>query len=359
LVLPDGVSYRLLALPDRTVISLPVLRKLKEFVDAGATIIGTRPVSASGLMNYPASDAEVKQLANELWGKGRVTAGRTAREVLLSQHVKPDFESESLDEVKPEINFVHRSDGDAQIYFIANRSTNAVVLNCRFRVADLAPELWDAVSGTHRFAGAYTEGDGITKMPLKLDPCGSQFVVFREPAKSHPSRAKRNDVKYTMFSNLTGPWTVAFDTKWGGPPSARFDTLASWTSRAEPGIKYYSGTAVYRKEFEIPATATNKPIQIDLGDVRELAEVKVNGQSCGIAWAPPFQVDISHAIKAGTNQLEVEVVNFWPNRIIGDDFLPESERLTRTNIRQLTRKTPLMPSGLIGPVHLTIREDVE
>jgi len=354
LVLPDGVSYRLLALPDRTVISLPVLRKLKEIVDAGAIVIGTRPGSASGLMNYPANDIEVKKLTDELWGSGRVTTGRTAREVLLSQKVKPDFESESLGNTKPEINFIHRTDGGTQIYFVANRSTNEAILNCTFRVADQAPELWDAVSGGHRFVVAYTQSDGVTRLPLKLDPCGSQFVVFREPAKEHPARAKGNDFGYTTLNELSGPWTVAFDTKWGGPESARFDTLASWTSRSEPGIKYYSGTAVYRKDFEFSATVTNESVLIDLGVVRELAEVKVNGKSCGIVWTPPFQVDISDAIKPGTNQLVVEVVNFWPNRIIGDDFVPEAERVTRTNIRQLTRKTSLMPSGLLGPVRLMV-----
>ena len=126
--------------------------------------------------------------------------------------------------------------------------------------------------------------------------------------------------------------------------------------RSEPGIKYYSGIAVYRKDFEIPSNAANQPIQIDLGNVRELAEVKVNGQSCGVVWSPPFQVDITHALKPGVNHLEIEVVNFWPNRIIGDQTLTESRRLTRTNIRKLTAKTPLMPSGLMGPVRLLVRE---
>jgi hypothetical protein len=357
LVLPDGVSYRLLALPDRTVISLPVLRKLKEFVDAGATVIGTRPATASGLADFPKSDDEVKQFADNLWGRGRIVSGQTAREALKRLDVKPDFESESPDGAKPEINFIHRRDGDMEIYFIANRSTNAAALNCAFRVPDKAPELWDAVSGEHRFAAAYTQHDGITTMPLELAPCGSQFIVFREPASKHPASAPQNEAEYTTVGELGGPWRVTFDPKWGGPASAQFDSLVSWPERTEPGIKYYSGTAVYRKEFEIPAVAGNRPLQLDLGNVRELAEVKVNGKSCGSVWAPPFRIDISHAMKPGVNQLEIEVVNFWPNRIIGDQFLPETERLTRTNIRQLTRRSPLMPSGLMGPVRLLARKD--
>jgi hypothetical protein len=358
LVLPEGVSYRVLALPDRTVISLPVLRKLKEFVEAGATVNGPRPISASGLSGFPASDAEVNQIADELWGGGRIVGSRTAREALKSLDVPPDFASESRDDTKPEINFIHRRDGETEIYFVANRSTNAAKLNCTFRVTDKAPELWDAVSGQHRFAAAYEENNGVTELPLALGPCGSQFIVFREPAKIHPARAKQNDFEYTTVTELSGPWTVTFDLKWGGPASAQFDSLVSWPERSEPGIKYYSGTAVYRKTFEVPPGG-GKSLQIDLGNVRELAEVKVNGQSCGVVWAPPFRVDISHALKSGINQLEVEIVNFWPNRIIGDQFLPEPERFTRTNIRKLTRKSPLMPSGLMGPVRLVIRKDGE
>ena len=357
LTFPEGVSYRVLALPDRTVISLPVLRKLREFVDAGATVIGTRPVSASGLSDFPASDVEVKRLADELWGRGRVLAGPTARETLKNLDIKPDFESECADGTRPEINFIHRRDGETEIYFVANRSTNAAALNCAFRVPDKAPELWDALSGEHRFAAAYARSAGVTKLPLKLGPCGSAFIVFREPAKRHPASARQNDAEYATVGELSGPWTVTFDPKWGGPASVQFDSLVSWPDRGEPGIKYYSGTAVYRKQFEVPAGAGKKPIQIDLGQIRDLAEVKVNGKSCGIVWAPPFRVEISRALKPGVNHLEVEVVNFWPNRIIGDQFLPEAERFTRTNIRQLTSNSPLMPSGLMGPVRLVFPND--
>jgi len=359
LVLPEGVSYRVLALPDRTIISLPVLRKLKEFADAGATIIGPEPVSASGLSGFPASDAAVKRIADRLWGRGPVVAGKTARETLAGLNVKPDFESTCSNNPHAEINFIHRRDGETDIYFVANRSTNAATIDCAFRVSNKAPELWNAVSGEHHFARAYAQADGMTKARLNLGPCGSQFIVFREPASAHPAGAQQNEIDYATIKEMSGPWNLSFDPKWGGPASVRFDLLVSWPDRPEPGIKYYSGTATYRKEFEVPADAAGKSVLIDLGSVRELAEVKVNGQSCGITWAPPFRVDITRALKPGVNQLEVEVVNFWPNRIIGDQFLPEAERLTRTNIRQLTRRSPLMPSGLMGPVRLLIPKDVE
>jgi hypothetical protein len=358
-LLPEGLTYRLLVLPERTVISLPVLRKLKEFVAAGGAVLGPRPTTASGLTGFPESDTEVNRLADELWGHGRVLVGQTAREALLAKGIKPDFEwacDPPPPDAKPEIDYIHRRDGDAEIYFVANRSTNSATLSCTFRVVGKAPELWDAVSGVHRFATAYSQSDGRTTLPLELSPCGSRFVVFREPASQHPAAAKRNDPEFRTLSELSGPWKVSYDPKWGGPESAQFDSLVSWTSRSEPGIKFYSGTAVYRKNFEPPEVAKNRSVWLDLGQVRELAEVKVNGQSCGITWAPPFRADITRALKPGNNQLEIETVNFWPNRIIGDQSLPEAQRFTRTNIRLLTSKTPLMPSGLLGPVRLEVSE---
>jgi hypothetical protein len=148
---------------------------------------------------------------------------------------------------------------------------------------------------------------------------------------------------------------VQFDPRWGGPASARFDHLESWTARPEKGIKYYSGTATYRSHFTA-SPAAGHHLVLELGNVRELAEVKVNGQSCGITWTPPFAADITSAVRPGDNSLEVEVVNFWPNRIIGDQFLPPEKRYTRTNIRALTKTTPLMPSGLLGPVRVLVEK---
>ena len=151
---------------------------------------------------------------------------------------------------------------------------------------------------------------------------------------------------------------MRFDPKWGGPESAAFDQLVSWTERPEPGIKYFSGTAVYRKSFDLPEALrkAGERVALDLGEVKELAEVRLNGKDLGILWARPFRVDITASVRPENNQLEVEVVNFWPNRIIGDQFLPADKRFTRTNIRKLTRETPLMPSGLLGPVSLMAEE---
>ncbi|MFA7235005.1 MAG: glycosylhydrolase-like jelly roll fold domain-containing protein [Terrimicrobiaceae bacterium] len=228
------------------------------------------------------------------------------------------------------------------------------------------------VTGTREFATAYRETSEGVSLPLDLPPFGSLFVIFRQPASAHPARGAENSPRFAALRELDGAWTVSFDPRWGGPGEVKFPTLSDWTESSVPGIKYYSGTAVYRREFESPSSWQGKSLWLDLGKMRELAEIKVNGISCGIIWAPPFRVNIGHAVQPGTNKLEIEVVNFWPNRLIGDAGLPKEQRLTRTNVQAfdyaskavpnsnldpdkkkllLPYVTP-MPSGLFGPVQI-------
>lgn len=353
--LPDGPNYRVLVLPNRDRISLPALKKVRELVAAGATVIGPKPARGETLENFISTDREVKRVADELWngtpGAGRVISGRTAREVLAADGVPPDCEF--LEGDSGSLDYIHRTDGVSEIYFVANRTNHAVNTPVAFRVSGKVPELWNAVTGERRYAAAYKEKGGRTVVPLDFAPCGSWFVVFREPSASHPAVAASNALEIRSFQEITGAWTVRFDPKWAGPETAQFDSLVSWTARTEPGIKYYSGTAVYEKTFvlaESKTKSTSSRLFLNVGDVCELAEVKVNGKSCGIVWCPPWSVDVTAAVKPGENKLEIEVVNFWPNRIIGDASLPRDQRLTRTNIRKLTATTPLEPAGLLGPV---------
>ena len=356
--LPDGMNYRVLVLPGRDAISLPVLRKLKELVAAGATVIGPQPVRGETGKDFASTDARVAALGQELWhGKvanGRVIADRTAREVLLADGVKPDCEF--LDTDRSALDYIHRTTEDAEIYFVANRSNSAATATVAFRITAKAPELWNAVTGQRTFAHASVEKDGRTFVPLDFAPCGSCFVVFREPASAHPAVALLNRVELKSFQEISGPWNVSFDPAWGKPPALQFDSLVSWTTRPEPGIKFYSGTAVYEKTFDLaptwPLTNQTSRLLLDLGEVHELAEVTVNGKSCGIVWCPPWRVDVTQTVKPGENNLRIAVVNFWPNRLIGDAGLPAGQRLTRTNIRKLTADVPLMKSGLLGPVQL-------
>ena len=362
IILPDGINYRVLVLPERNVISRPVLEKIAELVQAGATVIGPKPLRAEALDNSAVADTQVKAIAEKLWGgatgKGRVITGKSAREVLLADGVKPDFEILSTNNHQPstDLDFIHRTTDGSEIYFVANRTNVSGSITAAFRVTGRAPELWNAVTGERKFAESYTEKDGQTFVPLDFAPCGSWFVIFRAPSSAHPAMTSASSINHHLstINSFPGAWTVHFDPKWGGPESAQFDSLVSWPTRVEPCIKFYSGTATYEKTFMVDNSLVNNhsSLLLDLGSVHELAEVKVNGKSCGIVWCPPFRVDITDALKPGENKLNVEVVNFWPNRIIGDASLPEAQRLTRTNIRKLTAKTPLEDAGLLGPVQL-------
>ena len=376
IVLPDGMSYRVLVLPNRTGISLPVLGKLKQLVEAGATVLGPRPTQTYSLSDYPKSEAAVSRLAVELWGensgsatatlnhvgKGRVISGQTAREVLARDAIKPDFDfslrspfSTPGAQSPTLLDYIHRADGNTDIYFVANRTNSWADADCTFRVTGKGPELWDPVSGVMHPAAAFSEADGRTTLPLRFAPYGSMFVVFRKPFTQPPVAAGQgNFPNFSSPQDIIGPWTVQFDPKWGGPASVVFEQLVNWTQRPEEGIRHYSGTATYRKTFDVPEAlrGQGRRLTLDLGDVKNLAEVRLNGKNLGILWAVPFRVDVTDAIKPTGNSLEIEVVNFWPNRIIGDELLPAEKRFTRTNIRKLTKDTPLMDSGLLGPVSL-------
>ncbi|GAB4135221.1 MAG: hypothetical protein Kow0040_19900 [Thermogutta sp.] len=351
IVLPDGMSYRVLVLPSHGVISLPVLRKIGELAESGVTIVGPHPRGSPSLSD---DEAEHRRLVEELWDRGRVIADKTAREVLQAAGVPPDCEFSDASDVA-DLDYIHRRTDAADIYFVANRGTAEEHITATFRVSGKAPELWDAVTGRRSFADVYSEKDGRTAVSLNLPPCGSVFVVFREPAAGHPPESGTQTPRRRVLREIAGPWQVTFDPQWGGPGTVTFEKLDGWTEHSEPGIRYYAGTAIYENAFEVPdawMTAGEGRVWLDLGSVRELAEVFVNDRSCGIVWAPPFRVDIGGAIRSGKNRLRIEVVNFWPNRIIGDASLPEDRRLTRTNIRKLTADTELMPSGLFGPVRL-------
>jgi len=352
IVLPDGMNYRVLVLPERDQISLPVLNKVAELVKAGATVIGPQPVQGETLADAVKTDAEIRRIAGGLWGgqtgSGRVISGKTAREVLAADGVAPDCEFSSAGD----FDFIHRTTGEAEIYFVASRTNIPSRATVAFRAPGRAPELWNAVTGERGFATTYEEKAGRVSVPLEFAPCGSWFVIFRAPAAEHPATGKPNFPVLAPVADLAGAWTVHFDPQWGGPETVSFASLTDWTTRPEPGIQFYSGTAVYEKTFPVEASQVNSKLWLDLGEVRELAEVKVNGKSCGVVWCPPWRVEVTGAVQAGENRLTVEVVNFWPNRIIGDARSPKAPHYTRTNIRKLTAKTPLMESGLLGPVRV-------
>jgi len=353
IVLPDGMSYHALVLPERTAMTVEVARKIRELVKAGATVVGPRPQHDPGLKDYPQCDEEVRSIADELWGgsgPGQVIWGKSVRDVLAADRLSPDF---NYDERTGSLDFIHRTTGDAEIYFVVNRNDREDRANCTFRVKGKQPERWDPIHGTMYELASFTPVAEGTTVALKLAPHESCFVVFRKPVETSVStetRSSRNDPTWSAAQSLEGPWTVQFDARWGGPATTVFAGLTDWIQSRDERIRYYSGKATYRKSFDLtkPILAGQR-VLLDLGTVKNIAAVRLNGVDLGVVWTAPWQVEISRALKLTGNALEIDVVNLWPNRLIGDKYLPAAKRFTRTNIA-LKDDARLLPSGLLGPV---------
>jgi len=501
LVLPSGMRYRLLVLPNSPRMSLKVLRKVAALVSSGASIFGPKPAASPGLIGYPACDSEIKRLSSILWGpingknivrnsvgKGQVYwTGDYNRvfAVLADLKLQPDF---SYDVDGPTVNVIHRHLATEDLYFVANHEPLRVVARCMFRIAGKVPEVWNPETGSILDAPVWKVMlDGRVSVPLDFAPGQSVFIVFRhaaghsdhlvsldsilphlksvprpklkvlravygiqgEPAAQvdvtakvqalvkgerlitaatndlaggdpAPLRVKSMHIEYLLDAaratldvqeneglqlppykpdslkpsvevtpngrpiaslwawisgnylartasgkslklhstgapgliKLDGAWQVQFDPAWGGPKSVLFNPLVDWTRRPEDGIKHYSGTAVYRRAFTLPAhfRQPDAPIYLDLGDLQTLAEVDLNGHNLGVLWKPPYRVNISNATLPGNNQLIIKVTNNWVNRMVGDAALPAEKQFTRSTMRFFNSDSPLLPSGLFGPV---------
>ena len=405
LLLPDGQSYRYLVLCQggrwqnsarypKTASGKPLalspatLRKIKELVTAGVTVIGPRPVRPVGLTGYPESNAEIKKLTDSLWGKtsnavglrkvgkGRVIWGQSLAEVMDADGIAPDLEIEESPATKKlgketlsgipspgTFDWIHRKIDGADVYFIANLRNAAADGLFTFRTEGKQPQLWDAVTGEIRDAAAFKQTtDGRMAVPLDLPPRGSIFVVFRKTiGASQNGLAETNWPDLSPAMDIRGSWTVRFDPKWSGPESVVFDKLEDWSKRDEPGIKFYSGTATYHKTFDLPEALRKgtQRVYLSLGKVECMAEIRLNGEKLGVVWTAPWQVDITQAIKPTGNKLEIDVVNLWNNRVVGDIALSPEKRLTKTNVIYFKKDSPLLPSGLLGPVQLMAEAKLE
>jgi hypothetical protein len=375
LTLPDGMSYRLLVLPESETMPVEVIRRIRELVEQGATIVGPKPLRDPGLRNYPVSDREVQETAAILWGtadsiivdrkvgRGRVVTGKSLRELLTADGIMPDIGIRSSDS-SDFIDFIHRTTPEAEIWFLANRLNRPAQITATFRISGRRPECWDPVTGVRRSLPEYTAGDGATAVPLQFGPYGSMFIVFPKRTSSGLTTSRVNFEAPAAVQEIGGPWEVSFNQAWFYPTSGlsgeeaagtfRFTNLEDWASRSEPAIRHFSGTAVYRTSFvwNGPEGKAAGAVWIDLGTVHETARVRLNGRDMGVAWHKPWRLDATDALVKGNNRLEVEVVNLWPNRLIGDANLPEKERRTRTNVISFQKDSPLLPSGLLGPVTL-------
>jgi hypothetical protein len=392
IVFPGGASYQLLVLPAFETMTPDLLEKIRILVKDGATVLGAPPVKSPGLSGFPVCDQKVQSIAEEVWGtkvspakltrhtygKGQVifggalTAGQEqslypeyelTAELLDQMHIPVDFESTGP------VRYSHRSLNDLDIYFVSNQTDQSIKVDCEFRAAKGTPELWDPLTGKSRSLPEFAVNSGRTKVPLQFAPYQSFFIVFsKHRSQTFP---RKNFPEKTALATLSGDWSVSFDPKWGGPAKITFDNLTDWTERPEQGIKYYSGIAVYSKTFDFvdtPGFGKNR-LYLDLGEVKNMARVQLNGHDLGVVWTAPWEVDITGIIRGKKNQLEIEVANLWPNRLIGDQQYPDdgikdgkwpawlvknkrrtTNRYTFTTYNPYKKDSPLLQSGLLGPV---------
>ncbi|WP_428331495.1 glycosyl hydrolase [Mucilaginibacter sp.] len=395
IVFPSGASYRIMVLPAVKTMTPALLQKIQSLIKAGAVVVGAPPVQSPGLSGYPACDAQIKSIAQAVWGgmespekqtihtygKGKVIWGGELDQQINDLYPEYDLTAKLLRDMGVEqdftadkpIRYTHRTAKDWDIYFVSNTTDRALKTNAVFRSVKGAPMLWDAITNKIRPLPQFTAAASLTAIPLQFEPYQSYFIVFEKTAGKVSSSTK-NFPAHQILTTLKGPWQVAFDPKWGGPAHIIFDKLTDWTLRPEEGIKYYSGTAVYHKAFNIdkPFNKQEK-IYLDLGNIKNMARVKLNGKDLGVIWTAPYKVEITGIALAKGNKLEIQVVNLWPNRLIGDSKLPDdgikddkwpdwltkglprtSKRYTFTSYSPYTINSPLYSSGLIGPVTVQI-----
>ena len=350
----SGMSYRLLGLdPYSKHMSLPVLRAIHRLVEEGAVVAGPKPEDDPSLAD---DEPEFKKLNDELFGegsgthkvgKGTVYAGQSLGDVFHAMNVAPDFEY-SKSENDADLEFVHRRLSDGDLYFVDNRGDSGHKLDAIFRVSGKEAELWRPETGKAEPA-SYRIQNGRTTVPLDLEPWGSVFVVFRRSTTATSRNLPPGEKK--ELAALDAPWKVSFQTGRGAPDSISLDQLASWSENSDPGVKYFSGTGSYTKSFDVSGSSLAKHPQvwIDLGDVKNLAEVSLNGKPLGIVWHAPYRINITSALKTGSNELVVKVTNAWVNRLIGDEQ-SGATRIAFSDVKPYRANSSLLPSGLLGPV---------
>jgi len=365
LTLPHGTQYKIMVLPKLATMRPELLAKIKQLVHDGAVVLGPSPSRSPSLQNQPEADQQVQAIATELWGdidgvdvtsrvvgKGMIIDGLDMAEAFALIDNMPDCK---LPEDNS-IHYGHRTLGDQEIFFLSNQTGDTQIVTPEFRVTGMQPELWEATTGYRRDLPAYEQRESVTAVPLKFDPFESVFIVFRKPAGNvRATGVATNYPEAEQVQEIETPWTVSFDPTQRGPEEAVvLESLSDWTASDDERIKYYSGTAFYTNTFIVENLPDHEKIIIDLGKFTAMAKVTVNGEYAGGLWTAPHRLDISSLVREGKNELRIEVVNTWVNRIIGDMQLPEEQREIWMLVNPYDAESPLQPSGLLGPV--TIRK---
>jgi hypothetical protein len=413
-----------------------VALKIKALVADGATVVSTRPSKSPSLKDYPHSEETLRQLGDEVWGSGTENRYRKGyvfakiEEARKKCNLKPDYTIEKASAEAAKVMVLHRRKADLDIYYVANQSDKAQDLSLSFRVAGKQPELWQAEDGTTTDAPVWHEQGGRTHVDLHLKGVQTIFVVFRKAAttaghivavdtKGAPAevvmkqagvavlRAATPVTAEVVYSTgrkrtvaltpepavaLAGDWAVTFAPKLGAPFTRTLPELMDFSKSESKEVKYFSGSATYRKRVAMAAPSLqSRRTVLDLGVLNDIAQVRVNGKDAGVLWYPPYTADITELLVAGDNDLEIVVTDNWANQLIGDEqeprdfevgntvdwgvgnfggpltsypewFIknqprPAQGRKTFTTWFYYTKDSPLQPAGLLGPVRLVLQAE--
>jgi len=416
LVLPEGTIYQAVYFKDSDQMSLAMLKRIGELADHGATVVVKKPNAPIGYIERRDQSGEFKKLAERIWKKH----GKNLKQPSNWQKAfeVADIEPDYVVKGDPSASFVHRVAGDTDFYFIHSTKEEASTIEASFRITGRVPELWHPDTGKMETVAQFTQKNGRTELPIQLDPLGSVFVVFRKPvgdfhaitslkpagamAIVNPetgiiqlsseaagpveikfSSGKKTTVNFPALAkplSVKGSWMVEFDGVGVQQPNVlQFDQLSDLKDHPRDDIKHFSGTASYRKSFEVSKDWIAKGDQtfLNLEQVDVAAEVILNGQNLGVLWKPPFKLDVTGQLKDGANELIVKVTNTWTNRLVGDaqfertdgygrgirtmpdwftnnEPLPPGKRSTFSSYPFFEKKGThiLVPSGLQGPVRL-------
>ncbi len=333
--------------------TLPVLKKIEELVNAGAKIAGFKPQQSPGLID---DETEFNNLVSKIWNSVGVSETKNYADVLKTNGVREDV---VIKNNHAEILYVHRSNvkinaaETADIYWLNNRGDNEENIDVTFRIGNKIPELWFAETGKTE-ALSYEIDNGVTTVKVHLESRDAVFIVFRNKAAKNNSNVLQPAVKTKELAIVPGAWNVSFQKERGAPANAVFNELTSFSNNTDAGIKYFSGTATYTKSITVPAAwfIKNTELWLNLGDVKNIAEVTINGKPAGVVWKKPFRVNVTSSLKPGNNTIEIHVTNLWVNRIIGDAQPDVKNKITFTTMPFYGADAKLLESGLMRPVKI-------
>ncbi len=364
-VLPDGMSYRLMVLPPLKTMRPEVIEKLAALVKEGGVILGPKPEKSPSLEGYPTCDEQVNKVAEELWGNDTSLKTRQVGKGLVLNHmdlsqaftflkITEDFISGG----KFPVLWTHRTRPGLDIYFITNQGKEQIKFNPSFRITGTKPQLWDAVTGEMRLLNEFSDDGVRTSVALTMEPGQSWFIVFADKINGVSyGQSNLNFPDKKVLMNIGGPWKLDFVNKKIGPIGpVQMATLVDLSKSEAENIRYYSGTINYSADFELEKIPGDKKVFIDLGDVKVIAHVKINGKDAGGVWMYPWSLEVKNLLKTGKNTVEVEVANLWRNRLILDNRLPEKERYTWTIIKDTKPDETPPSSGLLGPVTIKVED---